>query len=118
DDAEHEFALSRLRKALEKAGIGPVEFEYEPVAAAYFYASTLDHNELIIIGDFGGGTSDFSLLRVGPRERSILGTEGVALAGDAFDSRMVLHLVSPMLGRGSEYRSLQKFLLIPVRLYS
>lgn len=118
NDADSEFALGRLRTALEKAGIGPVEFEYEPVAAAYFYASRLDHDELILIGDFGGGTSDFSLLRVGPRERRILGTEGVALAGDAFDSRMVRHLVSPMLGRGSEYRSVEKILPMPVWVYS
>jgi len=118
NNEDSEFALGRLRRALEKAGIGPVEFEYEPVAAAYFYASTLDHDELIVIGDFGGGTSDFSLLRVGPRERSVLGTEGVALAGDAFDSRMVRHLVSPMLGRGSEYRSLEKTLPMPVWVYS
>src|SRR5882672_4095208 len=65
-EEDNEFALSRLKKAIEKAGIGPVVFEYEPVAAAYFYESTLDHDELIMIGDFGGGTSDFSLLRVGP----------------------------------------------------
>lgn len=118
DAADNDFALERVRRALEKAGIGPVEFEYEPVAAAYFYASRLDHEELLFIGDFGGGTSDFSLLRVGPRERSILGTEGVALAGDAFDSRMVRHLVSPMLGQGSEYRSLEKILPMPVWVYS
>lgn len=118
DEADNDFALNRVRRALEKAGIGPVEFEYEPVAAAYFYASRLDHDELLFIGDFGGGTSDFSLLRVGPRERSILGTEGVALAGDAFDSRMVRHLVSPMLGQGSEYRSLEKILPMPIWVYS
>jgi hypothetical chaperone protein len=118
DEADNDFALNRVRLALEKAGIGPVEFEYEPVAAAYFYASRLDHDELLFIGDFGGGTSDFSLLRVGPRERSILGTEGVALAGDAFDSRMVRHLVSPMLGQGSEYRSLDKILPMPIWVYS
>ena len=118
DEADNDFALNRVRLALEKAGIGPVEFEYEPVAAAYFYASRLDHDELLFIGDFGGGTSDFSLLRVGPRERSILGTEGVALAGDAFDSRMVRHLVSPMLGQGSEYRSLEKILPMPIWVYS
>jgi hypothetical chaperone protein len=117
-DEDNEFALTRLRSALEKAGIGPVEFEFEPVAAAYFYASTLDHDELIMIGDFGGGTSDFSLLHVGPQTRSILGTEGVALAGDAFDSRMVRRLVSPMLGLGSEYRSLDKILHMPVWVYS
>ena len=118
DEADNDFALDRVRLALEKAGIGPVEFEYEPVAAAYFYASRLDHDELLFIGDFGGGTSDFSLLRVGPRERAILGTEGVALAGDAFDSRMVRHLVSPMLGQGSEYRSLEKILPMPIWVYS
>ena len=103
-EEDNEFALARLKKAIEKAGIGPVVFEYEPVAAAYFYESTLDHDELIMIGDFGGGTSDFSLLRVGPtvrrgrdRDDGILGTEGVALAGDAFDARIVRNLVSPAL---------------------
>jgi hypothetical chaperone protein len=118
-------AVERLKRALEKAGFGPVIFEYEPVAAAYYYESTLDHDELIIIGDFGGGTSDFSLLRVGPsarrevdRQRDILGTEGVALAGDAFDSRIVRNLVSPMLGRGSQYRSVDKLLPMPLWVYS
>jgi hypothetical chaperone protein len=118
NESDDQFAITRIRSALEKAGIGPVEFEYEPVAAAYFYASTLDHEELIIIGDFGGGTSDFSLLRVGPQTRNILGAEGVALAGDAFDSRMVRHVVSPMLGRDSEFRSHDKILPMPIWVYS
>jgi hypothetical chaperone protein len=110
---DNAFAVERLKRALEKAGFGPVIFEYEPVAAAYFYESTLDHDELIIIGDFGGGTSDFSLLRVGPsarreidRQRDILGTEGVALAG------------APMLGHGSQYRSVDKLLPMPLWVYS
>jgi len=125
DESDNAFALERLKRALEKAGIGPVVFEYEPVAAAYFYESSLDHDELILIGDFGGGTSDFSLLRVGPKARKdraatgdILGTEGVALAGDAFDGRIVRHVVSPALGRGSEYRSVDKTLPMPVWIYS
>src|SRR5712671_1371797 len=128
-DDDNEFALGRLKKAIEKAGFGPVTFEFEPVAAAYFYESSLDHNELIVIGDFGGGTSDFSLLRVGPaarRERSgsrrngtgILGNEGVALAGDAFDARLVRNLVSPALGRGSQFRSVDKILPMPTWVYS
>src|SRR5215471_5861628 len=83
NEADNQFALDRLTRALTKAGIGPVIFEYEPVAAAFFYESRLDHDELILIGDFGGGTSDFSILRVGPgarrdRTHRILGTEGVA----------------------------------------
>src|SRR4051812_14351073 len=122
---DNEFALSRLKKAIDKAGIGPVVFEYEPVAAAYFYESTLDHDELIMIGDFGGGTSDFSLLRVGPSARrdrarngGILGNEGVALAGDAFDARIVRNLVSPALGRGSQFHSVDKVLPMPTWVYS
>ncbi len=122
-EEDNQFALSRLTRALTKAGIGPVIFEYEPVAAAFFYESTLDHDELILIGDFGGGTSDFSILRVGPaalrdRVNRILGTEGVALAGDAFDSRVVHNLISPKLGRGTEFRSLDKILPMPEWIYS
>jgi len=122
-EEDNQFALERLTRSLTKAGIGPVIFEYEPVAAAIFYESTLDHDELILIGDFGGGTSDFSVLRVGQsarrdRAHRILGTEGVALAGDAFDSRVVHNLISPKLGRGTEYRSLDKILPVPEWIYS
>ena len=99
------------------AGFECVDFEFEPVAAAHYYESSLDHDELILIGDFGGGTSDFSLLRVGPRIRTrgrmpadLLGNSGLGLAGDAFDAKIVRHLVSPALGRGSLARSFQKTL--------
>ncbi len=83
----------------------------EPIAAAYAYESTLTHDELILIGDFGGGTSDFSLIRVGPtsrtltRQQRILGNSGLGLAGDAFDARIVRKLVSPALGSESFERS-------------
>src|SRR5205823_6551176 len=52
-EEDNQFALDRLKRALDKAGIGPVIFEYEPVAAAYFYESTLDHDELILISNAG-----------------------------------------------------------------
>lgn len=125
-EADDAYAVSRLRDAFAAAGFESVEFELEPVAAAYSYESTLDHDELILIGDFGGGTSDFSLLRVGPgvqrRGRSaqdILGNSGVALAGDAFDARIVRKLVSPALGSDSHARSLNKTLpAVPAWIYS
>ena len=107
-DSDEAFAMARLTRAFEQAGYQHVAFEMEPIAAAYAYESTLDHDELILIGDFGGGTSDFSLLRVGPgiRQRGrqpqdLLGTSGLGLAGDAFDARIVRKLVSPELGAGS-----------------
>ena len=116
-DEDEAFALSRLRQAFAEAGFDRVDFEMEPVAAAYAYESTLDHDELILIGDFGGGTSDFSLLHVGPgvrkrgrKPQDLLGNSGVGLAGDAFDARIVRKLVSPALGSESFARSLNKLL--------
>jgi hypothetical chaperone protein len=124
-EADDAFALDRLRQAFEAAGYESVEFEMEPVAAASAYASTLDHEELILIGDFGGGTSDFSLLRVGPRtlgERKpedLLGNSGIGLAGDAFDAKIIRKLVSPALGADSLARSLKKTLpAVPAWIYA
>jgi hypothetical chaperone protein len=83
---EDAYAVSRLRDAFAIAGFENVDFEMEPIAAAYSYESTLDHDELILIGDFGGGTSDFSLLQVGPGVRrrgrtpqDLLGTAALEL---------------------------------------
>jgi hypothetical chaperone protein len=120
------YALGRLRHAFELAGYERVEFEMEPVAAAYAYESSLDHDELILIGDFGGGTSDFSLLHVGPgvrqrgrKAKDLLGNGGVGLAGDAFDARIVRRLVSPALGADSMARSGKKILpVLPAWIYA
>jgi hypothetical chaperone protein len=118
------FAEARLRSAFELAGYDSVEFEMEPVAAAHYYESTLDHDELILIGDFGGGTSDFSLIHVGPNVRQrgrvpgdIVGNAGVGIAGDSFDAKIIRHLVSPALGAGSQLRSLGKILTVPNWVY-
>jgi hypothetical chaperone protein len=123
DDA---YAVSRLRGAFTLAGFESVELELEPVAAAYSYQATLDHDELILIGDFGGGTSDFSLLRVGPgvqrrgrTPQDVLGNSGVRLAGDSFDARIVRKLVSPALGSDSYARSMNKILpAVPAWIYA
>src|SRR5687768_8947499 len=111
-EVANEFALGRLRQAVQASGFEEVLFEYEPVAAAYSYEQTVQRDELILVGDFGGGTSDFSILPVGPgarasasRSREILGNDGVAIAGDAFDRQIVRHLVAPALGYGSEYQA-------------
>ena len=123
-EAENDFAVSRLRAAYLQAGFTHVEFAMEPVAAAYAYQSTLDRDELLLIGDFGGGTTDFSLLRVGPEARAgagpqVLGTTGVGIAGDAFDARIVRRLISPALGSESQARSLDKLLpALPAWIYA
>ncbi|HEY0264660.1 MAG TPA: Hsp70 family protein [Granulicella sp.] len=107
-DEDDAFATERLRDAFTQAGFESVHFELEPIGAAATYAATLTRDELILIGDFGGGTSDFSLLHAGPShrgQRSILGNSGLGLAGDAFDARIVRHLVSPALGSNSFERT-------------
>ena len=111
-EAANTFAQTQLFQSVQACGFEQVVFEYEPVAAAYSYEQTLRQDELILVGDFGGGTSDFSILPVGPGaqrntsgKRVILGSEGVAIAGDAFDREIVRHLVAPTLGFGSEYQA-------------
>ena len=108
-DADEALALQRMHAALSEAGHGDSVFEYEPVAAALSYAAKLDHDELILVADFGGGTSDFSLVRVGPSvaqgdPKAILGTSGLGIGGDSFDARVIDASVAPELGLGTSYR--------------
>ena len=106
------YPVERMRIALAQAGLHDVSFEYEPVAAAFHHERALDHDEVILVGDFGGGTTDFCLMTVGPsyrgrslkRER-VLGADGVGIAGDVFDGKVIRRLVAPVLGRGTTYRS-------------
>ncbi len=118
------FALNRLRQAFLEAGFTHVTFAMEPVAAAYAYESTVTQDELVLIGDFGGGTTDFSLLRVGPSARKseglkVLGNGGVGIAGDAFDARIVRRLISPALGSKSTTRSSGKIMpVLPAWVYA
>lgn len=121
---DDEFALSRLRQALAAAGFVDITFEYEPVAAAHAYEQRLSSDEIVLVADFGGGTSDFTLMEVGPtprarRNRDVIGTSGVALAGDAFDRQIVRHVVAPQLGAGAHYTSsLGKDLPVPAWPYA
>jgi len=118
-DAQDAYAVSRLEAAYKLAGFASVQFEMEPVAASRYYQSTLTRDELILIGDFGGGTSDFSLVRLGVNGSSeLLGNAGVGLAGDAFDAKIVKHVVSPALGAGGQIRSMHKVLPIPNWIYT
>jgi hypothetical chaperone protein len=120
-------ALSRYETAFERMGFTEILYAYEPVGAAFFFARELDHDATVLVGDFGGGTSDFSIIRF-ERARSgegageiraiPLGRSGVGVAGDAFDYRIIDNLVSPALGKGSSYESFGKILPVPNRYYS
>jgi len=121
-DGAEALAERRLRSALARAGFTDVTLLYEPVAAAYEYEASTDRDEVVLIADFGGGTSDFCLLRVGPnhggsRADDILATSGQPIAGDVFDSRIVRAVVAPALGAGSRYRTMTRSMEVPAWLF-
>ena len=101
-------AQSALEGAARQVGFRDVRFQYEPIAAALDHESTVDHEQLVLVADIGGGTSDFSLVRVGPERRGrpdrrddILANHGVHIAGTDFDRHVELAAILPLLG----YRS-------------
>ncbi len=111
-------ALARRRYDAMFDGIArEIHYVYEPLAAAFADASALDRPATLLVADFGGGTSDFSVVQVAgpdaPRRCTPLAHAGVGIAGDRFDSRIVDRLVLPQLGKGGRYRSFDKVLDIP-----
>ncbi|MEG8039810.1 Hsp70 family protein [Sphingomonas sp. LR60] len=111
-------ALARQRYDLMLREFGAeVHYVYEPLGAAHSFAARLTEPATILVADFGGGTTDFSLVRVaapGAERRCVpLASTGVGIAGDRFDQRIVSHLVLPLLGKGGQYRSFGKTLDIP-----
>src|SRR5450755_2103215 len=104
-DAQAEAAL---RSAAASAGFGEVEFQYEPIAAAFDYEQGAGREEKVLVADIGGGTSDFSVVRVGPermaqseRKGDILANHGVHIAGTDFDRRVELAGILPLFGYGA-----------------
>jgi hypothetical chaperone protein len=115
-------ALARYQTAFQRLGFTDIRYAYEPVAAAFFFARQLAADATVLVGDFGGGTSDFSVVRfrreAGDIRSTALANAGVGVAGDAFDYRIIDHLVSPELGRGSRYRAFDNVLPIPNRYFT
>jgi hypothetical chaperone protein len=118
DDALGE---ARLRGSYAVAGWGSVQTALEPEAAGYRFARGLTAPATVLIGDFGGGTSDFSVLRFEPgsaRPVVALGHAGVGIAGDTFDYRIMDAVVSPRLGKGTTYRPGGTDLPVPPEYYA
>ncbi len=110
--------LARQRYDAMLAAFGTeIYYVHEPLGAAHSYASRLTEPATILVADFGGGTTDFSIVRVAepgaPRRCVPLASSGIGIAGDRFDYRIVDRLVLPLLGKGSHYRSFDKILEIP-----
>jgi len=110
-------ATRRYGEAYRRVGILDPAYVYEPVGAAYYYSRRLKSDALVLVADFGGGTSDFSLIRFERRGNRVaatsIGHAGLAVAGDDFDYRIIDAVVSPLLGKGTLFKSIDKILPIP-----
>jgi len=119
---DEELAMQRYEKAFRAFGFTDIHYVYEPVAAAYFYAQELTADSTVLVADFGGGTSDFSIVRfdtgAGGLRFSPLSQTGLGIAGDTFDYRIIDNAVSPLLGKGGQYRSFGKRLTMPNHYYA
>jgi hypothetical chaperone protein len=107
-----QLAQDTLEEIARAVGFKHIDFQYEPIAAAFDYESTIAREELVLIADIGGGTSDFSLVRLSPqralkteRRDDILAYGGVHIGGTDFDKYLSLSSVMPLLGLGSQLNS-------------
>jgi hypothetical chaperone protein len=119
DPARDAVAVDRLATAITDAGVPRFRFALEPVAAAHRYEHDLRSDRTVLVGDFGGGTADFAVLRVGPsriggdRTHDVLGTSGVPRAGDALDGRFMNTFLLDQFGVGSTVRRVRSDESIP-----
>ncbi len=122
DDAQRDrLAQDTLAHCARAAGFRHVEFQLEPIAAAFDYERTIDREEQVLVIDVGGGTADFTVIRLSParrdaveRTRDVLANDGVHIAGTDFDSRLNLSWIMPALG----YRTVgPKGLTVPSLVY-
>ncbi|KJS09938.1 MAG: molecular chaperone Hsp70 [Hoeflea sp. BRH_c9] len=117
-----DLAMRRYSEALTRRGFPELHYVYEPVAAAFYFAQSLSQDATVLVADFGGGTTDYSLIRFethAGRIRAIpVGHSGVGVAGDQFDARMIDNLVAPDIGKGSQFMSFGKKLDVPGSYYS
>ncbi|MBZ0277100.1 MAG: Hsp70 family protein, partial [Anaerolineae bacterium] len=116
--AHNDLARERLLQAAFRAGYKRVYLQYEPIAAAHYYETTISGEQNVLIFDFGGGTLDISILRLGNRKtRQVLANGGIPIAGDVFDRKIVRAKLPPHFGEGSTYRLANQELPVPSSYY-
>ena len=117
-DAEGDrLAESRLLQSAFRAGYEQVYLQYEPIAAAYSYALELTRPENALVFDFGGGTLDLTVMRLGDGRPRVLATGGIPVAGDVFDQKLVRAKLPRHFGEGSLYGPRHKALTTPKWIY-
>ncbi len=118
ETADDAFGDERLRAAFAAAGMAAIDVAFEPEAAGYRFARGLSRPSNVLIGDFGGGTSDFSIVRFDQGRVTPIATTGIGIAGDAFDFRIIDQVISPRLGKGDTYRPGNTDLPVPPEYFA
>jgi len=114
DPERDKLAQARLLEAVFLAGYETVYLQPEPIAAAYSYETSLEGEQNVLVFDFGGGTLDLTVMRLGnPQNRRVLATGGIPVAGDVFDQKLVRYKLPPHFGEGSYYGPRHKKLTVP-----
>ncbi len=121
-----QLAQDRLSKATELAGFEQFYFQMEPIGAAFTYERQIQQPERVLVADFGGGTSDFTIMRLDPkaiqladRRKDMLAKGGIYIGGDSFDSDLMWHRGTPHFGRGvKEQIEPGKWLDLPLTYFS
>lgn len=106
DLVEDSFAQFRLERSAKNAGFKEIEFVPEPLAAAFAFRSQLTEEKVVLVADFGGGTSDFTVLKIGPHtynSKDVLSIGGVSVAGDILDGAVMRHKLAPHFGADLTY---------------
>lgn len=123
DDAADRKAQETLERLAREAGFAHISFTYEPLAAAYQYELSAAREETVLVADIGGGTSDFSVVRIGPERRKradrvsdILAHSGCRVGGTDFDRNLSMDAVMPLLGLGTMLT--RKGLPVPIGPYA
>lgn len=124
DPARDRLAQGRLEAAARLAGFEEIAFQLEPIAAARAFERELETDTLCFIGDLGGGTSDFTVIRLGPgrvgrldRAADVLGSAGVDVGGNDVDARLIQAKVLPHFGYGCRWKPLDQWVPLPTGLH-
>lgn len=107
EESEDRLAEKRLKEAAESAGFDAVEFFPEPLAAAYDYRNEITEEKLVLVVDLGGGTSDFTVIKIHPEKfnaNDVLSLGGISIAGDVLDGCIMTHEIAPHFGSEVKYR--------------
>lgn len=123
DDQKDLLAQNTLMEVAKAQGFKTVVFQYEPIAAALTYEQNVVREELALIVDLGGGTSDFSIIRLRPntsldaRIEDVLSNRGIHIGGTDFDAKLSLNTVMPTLGLGGIMKGMSGNIQIPSSYY-